>query len=387
MHTFPDPMSPTELLRRGAEIARFCAENAAKVDHHGSFPVEEFAKLASAGLLTAPLHRCFGGLGLGFESRSIRHLLRLLRILGRGNLSVGRIYEGHVNGLQLIQTFALPEQVERFACDAKDQKIFGVWNAEAADGLKFRPLGDDQFELTGSKTFCSGAGHVQRPLVGGLLPDGKLQLCVVPLDEIKARIDPAWWTATGMKGSVSAKIDFSGVVLDKSWFVGNPNDYQREPWLTLGVIRFASVQLGGAEALVERTRSYLQKLGRTTDPYQVARVGQMTLAIETGRLWLESAARKVRAFAPIFGGDSLATAESTGNLTVYANMVRTVIEQVAMDVMKNSERCIGSRGLLPPESAERIIRDLRLYLRQPCFDAALAAVGAFNLSTEPAAEL
>jgi hypothetical protein len=50
--------------------------------------------------------------------------------------------------------------------------------------------------------------------------------------------------------------------------------------------------------------------------------------------------------------------------------------------MKNAERCVGSRGLLPPEPAERIIRDLRLYLRQPCFDAALAAVGSYILAGE-----
>jgi alkylation response protein AidB-like acyl-CoA dehydrogenase len=197
---------------------------------------------------------------------------------------------------------------------------------------------------------------------------------------VKTGIDANWWTATGMRGSVSAKIDFSGVVLDDAWFIGNPNDYHREPWLTLGVIRFAAVQLGGAEGLVKSTRSFLRKLGRTTDPYQIARLGQMTLAVENGRLWLESAAEKARAFAPIFGGDAAAARNSPSELIVYANMVRTAIEQAAMEVMKNAERCLGTRGLLPPEPAERIIRDLRLYLRQPNFDAALAAVGAYALA-------
>jgi alkylation response protein AidB-like acyl-CoA dehydrogenase len=380
MQTFPARMSLRELLMRGGEIASFCCENAAEVDRNGSFPKKEFSKIAADGLIVAPLARSLGGLGLGFESQSTRHLLRLLRILGKGNLSVGRIYEGHVNGLQLIQTFGHRTQIERFARDAGDQKIFGVWNAEAADGLKFNSLGHNKYELTGSKTFCSGAGSVQRPVVGGILPDGRLQLCVIPMDQVKTLIDPGWWTATGMRGSVSAKVDFSGVVLDETWLIGNPNDYQREPWLTLGVIRFAAVQLGGAEALLERTRSHLQKLGRTTDPYQIARMGQMTLAIEGGKLWLDSAAAKVRAFAPIFGGDLFSSRKMTIELTVYANMVRTAIEQIAMDVIEGAERCIGSRGLLPPEPAERIIRDLRLYLRQPCFDAALADVGVFSLS-------
>jgi alkylation response protein AidB-like acyl-CoA dehydrogenase len=373
-------MSSGELMSRGTQIARFCAENAAEVDRVGSFPEKEFAQMISADLLVAPLSHHLGGLGLGFESENIEDLLRLLRILGQGNLSVGRIYEGHVNGLQLIQTFASSDQVEHFAHDARVQKIFGVWNAEAADGLKIHPLGGGKYELSGSKTFCSGAGNVQRPLVGGTLPDGQHQLCVVPMEQVKTGIDAKWWTATGMRGSVSAKIDFSGVVLDDAWFIGNPNDYHREPWLTLGVIRFAAVQLGGAEELVKSTRSFLRKLGRTTEPYQIARLGQMTLAVENGRLWLESAAEKARAFAPIFGGDAAAARNSSSELTVYANMVRTAIEQAAMEVMKNAERCLGARGLLPPEPAERIIRDLRLYLRQPNFDAALAAVGAYALA-------
>jgi alkylation response protein AidB-like acyl-CoA dehydrogenase len=381
MQTIPRPLSLGEVVRRGAQIACLCAENAAAIDQSGSFPEKEFASIASAGLLIAPLPRDLGGVGLGFESQSTRHLLQLLRVFGKGNLSVGRIYEGHVNGLQLIQTFARPEQVELFARDAEGQgNIFGVWNAEAADGLKIRPLDNKKYELTGCKTFCSGAGSVQRPLVGGILPEGQLQLCVVPMDQVETRIDSGWWTATGMRGSVSAKVNFSGVVLDENWLVGDPNDYQREPWLTLGVIRFAAVQLGGAEAIVERTRKYLRMLGRTTDSYQIARVGQMTLSLETGRLWLANAARKVRAFAPIFGGEAAAHRKNTVELTVYANMVRSAIERIGMDVITNAERCIGSRGLLPPEPAERIIRDLRLYLRQPCFDAALAQVGTFSLS-------
>ncbi len=383
MQIAPDLVSPRELIAHGAEIANFCAKNASAIDLSRSFPQKEFAKIAAGGLLVAPLRCSFGGFGLGFESRTTGHLLRLLQTLGKGNLSVGRIYEGHVNALQLIQTFGRAEQLERFAVDAREQKLFGVWNAEATDGLKFNPTGKRKYELTGSKTFCSGAGSVQRPLVGGSLPDGKLQLCVIPMDQVKTQIDPAWWTATGMRGSVSAKVDFSGVVLDKDWLIGDPEDYHREPWLTLGTIRFAAVQLGGAEALVEATRSYLQKLERTTDPYQVARMGHLILAIETGRLWLESAARKTRAFAPIFGDHALAKRSDAMELTIYANLVRTTVEQLAMDVIKDTERCIGSRGLLPPEPAERIIRDLQLYLRQPCFDAALAKAGAFALSNPP----
>ena len=96
-----------------------------------------------------------------------------------------------------------------------------------------------------------------------------------------------------------------------------------------------------------------------------------------------SAARdsgKTRSIWVLILPSAAAAKQSASELTVYANMVRTAIEQAAMEVMKNAERCVGSRGLLAPEPAERIIRDLRLYLRQPCFDAALAAVGNYTLA-------
>ncbi|HTL87820.1 MAG TPA: hypothetical protein VL134_00355, partial [Leptolyngbya sp.] len=66
-------------------------------------------------------------------------------------------------------------------------------------------------------------------------------------------------------------------------------------------------------------------------------------------------------------------------LVAYTNMVRTAIEQICMDVMQLCERSVGTRGLMPPYSMERIIRDLTLYLRQPVFDLALANVGQFSL--------
>jgi alkylation response protein AidB-like acyl-CoA dehydrogenase len=202
------------------------------------------------------------------------------------------------------------------------------------------------------------------------------------MDEVDARIEPSWWTATGMRASLNGKVDFSGVVLDESWFIGNRNDYLRQPWLTLGVVRFAAVQLGGVQALVETTRAFLKKLGRTEDPYQLARMGKMTVAMETGRLWIESAGRKIRQFNPIFGGEP-SLIKSSVELIAYANMVRTIMEQLAMEVIRDAERCLGTRGLLPPEPMERNVRDLRLYLRQPCFDAAIVNSGVFGFSQQP----
>lgn len=366
---------------RGAEIADFCAANASAIDHNGAFPVKEFELIAEAGLLAAPLKPELGGLGLGIQAQVTCELLMLLKQMGRGNLAVGRVYEGHVNALQLIQTFGTAAQSEAYASDARDRhKIFGVWNAEAEDGVKLAPLEHGQYRLDGSKTFCSGSGFVDRPFASGTLPDGSWQMCIVPMDAVATVSDPTWWQPSGMRATASFKVNFSGVELAASALIGKPGDYFRQPWLTAGVIRFAAVQLGGAEALFDATRQYLQRLNRTSDPYQQERLGHMAIALESGNLWLRSAAAFVKAYAPIFAGDPDQGSDQTAKLVAYANMVRTAIEQICMDVIQLCERSVGTRGLLPPHPMERLIRDLTLYLRQPVFDAALSNVGQYALS-------
>jgi alkylation response protein AidB-like acyl-CoA dehydrogenase len=397
-------LSLPEALVRATEIADFCAANAVAIDRNGAFPIQEFERIAKAELLSVPLQSELGGLGLGINAEVTRELLMLLKQMGRGNLAVGRIYEGHVNALQLIQTFGSREQIERYASDARDRhKIFGVWNAEAEDGVKVYPIKNGQYRLEGSKTFCSGSGFVDRPFVNGPLGDGAVQMCVVPMEEVATVSDPTWWQPSGMRATASFKVDFTDVELDSSSLIGQPGDYFRQPWLSAGVIRFAAVQLGGAEALFDATRQYLQSLNRTTDPYQQERLGRMAIALESGNLWLIGAADFVKAYAPMFGGSphlsnqqplnqSLPNQQSLNQqadqLVSYANMVRTVIEQICMDVIQLCERSIGTRGLLPPHPMERIIRDLTLYLRQPVFDAALANVGQYALAqTDPANSL
>lgn len=370
-----------DALFRAAEISEFAFRNAAQIDHTGAFPVEEFKQIAAAGLLAAPLDRALGGLGLGIDASTTYDLLKLLKLIGRGNLAVGRVYEGHVNALQLIQTFGTAAQIEQYSEDVHDrQKIFGVWNAEDADNLKIIPLDNGHYRLEGCKTFASGSGYVDRPFANGTLPDGRWQMCIVPMDEVATIADPSWWQPSGMRATASYKVDFSGVELPETALIGQPNDYYRQPWLSAGVVRFAAVQLGGAEALFDEARRFLHSLERVRDPYQEERFGKMAIALESGNLWLQGAADFIANYAPIFAGSPTGTHAESVKLVAYANMVRTTIEQICLDVMQLVQRSVGTRGLLPPNEIDRINRDLTLYLRQPAFDAAIANVGQYILS-------
>ena len=358
-----------------ADLAPRLLAQAAHSDYEGGFPKQEFTWLREAGLLTAPLPTALGGADFA-EPEQTLPLLHTLRHVGRGNLAVGRVYEGHTNALQLVQRFGTAAQVARYAADAQAGHWFGVWNTEAHDGVKLEPLPDGRYRLHGSKTFGSGAGFLTRPLLTAALPDGGWQMLVLPADEQLPTYDAGFWRPLGMRATASFRVDFTGLEVGADDLIGQPGHYYRQPWFSGGAIRFAAVQLGGAEAVFDETRRFLQGLGRTDDPYQRQRLGEMALLIESGTLWLRGAADHA----------SRPTAESDAEATVaYANMMRTAIEEICLRILQLAERCVGARGLLKPEPFERLHRDLTHYLRQPAPDAAQADAGRFALDrTVPA---
>ena len=127
-----------------------------------------------------------------------------------------------------------------------------------------------------------------------------------------------------------------------------------------------------AEVIFEETRAFLRGLDRTDDPYQRQRLGQMAIALEGGRQWLHGAT----GYASRAGANAPGAAEAT---VAYANMTRTAIEKICLDMLQLAERCVGARGLLQPLTFERLHRDLTHYLRQPAPDGSLADVGRFVL--------
>ncbi len=365
-----------ELVAQAKQIADEAFEEAAATDSTEKFPIETLRKIRDANLLSAPLPKKYGGVDLGLESGTNYALLQILKHFGRGNLVVGRVFEGHFNALLLIKLFGSNEQVETYAADAKSGKLFGVWNTEAADGVKISPRENGKFRLKGAKTFATGVGFVERPIVNGALPDGGWQMCVVPMEKVSVKVDNSWWNPMGMRATRSFQIDFTGVELDAKDLIGAPNDYYQQPWFSGGAIRFAAAQFGAAEAIFDETRKYLRKLKRIDDPFQKTRVGAMAIHIETGDLWLASAAKKPDDFL------ENQTDERAENFLAYANMMRTAIEQICTELIILCEKSVGARGLNKPYHFERIIRDLTIYLRQPAPDAALADAGRYVLHSD-----
>lgn len=366
-------MTPAQAQAAAAQLVPRLFGQAAATDVEGGFPTREFGWLHAAGLLTAALPAALGGAGLHTPAATLP-LLRVLQHLGQGNLAVGRVFEGHVNALLLLQQLASAKQAARYAADARAGQLFGVWNTEnPTDGVHLEALPNGRYRLRGAKTFASGAGHITRPLITGALPGGQgWQLFVLPADAQPPALDRSFWQPLGMRATASFRADLTGLEIGPNDLVGPPNAYYQQPAFSGGAIRFAAVQLGGAEAVFNETVGFLRGLGRTNDPYQRQRLGEMAILLESGRQWLGGAAKNE-------GRPGATSPEGAETTVAYANMMRTAIETISLEMLRLAERCAGARGLLRPHPLERLHRDLTHYLRQPAPDGALADVGRFVL--------
>jgi alkylation response protein AidB-like acyl-CoA dehydrogenase len=295
--------------------------------------------------------------------------LAALRTVGARNASLGRIFEGHLNASQLIARCGTPVQKARAEHDARRGLVFGVWNTQEGDGVRIQTVAQgDQFILAGAKTWASGAGTIERPIVTAAWPDGSLQMCLVPMDRVDVTIDRSTWRPLGMLDSDSFRVAFDGVTLTPEALIGKPGDYERNPWFHGGALRFAAVHTGIAERLYDETVAFLLEHGRDGDPFQRSRVAEMRIAVETARHWIDAGERAWSAF------DRSETPAAAEHVVDVVDMVRTVVERACLDVLERAIRSVGARGLVEPLPFASLVRDLQMYLRQPAPDAACMRV-------------
>ena len=359
------PSNRRRLLQRCArEVGEKAFARADRYDEDDAYPSADVAALHESGLLAAVLPMECGGAGISGLSLS-----EVLRSIGSGSLPLGRLFEGHVNALELVLRYGNRDQIELVAEEAKAGKLFGVWNTDDSNGLRLIHRHGRTW-LEGRKILASGAGHIERPLVTATDEDGR-RLMVLPKLDSPDRADLSGWRAQGMRASATGAVDFNGVEIKPIEIVGREGDYERQPWFSGGAWRFAAVHLGGMERLFDLLLRHLRETNRGKDPHQAARLGAAAMAVETARLWVAQAASIAE--APL-------GSRAPEQLVAYVNLARLAVEAAALDLMQLVQRSVGLQAFLRPNPIERISRDLATYLRQPGPDRALTDAATWMLA-------
>ncbi|MFW8637551.1 hypothetical protein [Cribrihabitans pelagius] len=208
---------------------------AANLEERGERPVGgSIALLSEAGLLADD-----GG------TDPVR-IARGLMQVGAANLSIGRLWEGHVNALRLIRlhgSAALQRDVDRWIAGGA---LLGVWGA---DGRVPVTLDASGAHLDGCKRFASGLGTVSHALVT-VGSASEVRLALVDVTD-QGRADPSGWDMQGMRATASGGYDFCGLRVQDIRWVGGPGVYLQEPHFVGGVWRIAALQAGAAIGLLD----------------------------------------------------------------------------------------------------------------------------------------
>lgn len=316
--------------------------------------------------MSAPLAEELVGLTAAFpvggdppDAETLLALLRRLHGVGRCDLPLGRLFEGHVDAMQIVTRYGAPGQVEALRGAVRAGARLGVWNADLA-GEPLRLEGD---VLAGGKSFASGAGLLTHALVTADTPGGR-QLLLIGLAEAPPQIDRDWWRTLGMQRSETHRVRWSGVRLPPEALIGSPGDYAREPWFSGGALRFVAVQAGGVAALFDRTRDHLVTAGRADDPFQAARLAELfTLA--------QGAADAVRHAAHAWFADENGDEDRLAHVAA----ARLQVAEAAERALATAQQAVGLQGLFLAHPLSAVVADLTVYLRQPAPDAQRLRVG------------
>jgi alkylation response protein AidB-like acyl-CoA dehydrogenase len=331
----------------------------------------------------------------GFED-----YVRVAATLAGGNAATALIFNMHASvtgglaqlGDDLVLAMGAAESFlevrDRILRDAAEGSVYGVAITEREAGSRLSALRStyerdgDGYRIRGTKSFCSGAGHLDGYLVAarraGSDQEQVVSYFLVPGD---AGLDVEEdWDPLGMRATASNTIHLDARVPEEALLGGIeglvlPLAQAMPQWL---VASYAAVYVGLARAAVDAAVEYVH--GRTVagEPGGLAnlpnvrqRIGRADADVEAARLVLEQAARLV----------DLRPGDPETNRWVFR--AKLLAGDTVMRVASSMAEACGAGALRRGSALERILRDARSgALMPPSSDVAADHLGASVLGVE-----
>ncbi len=290
---------------------------------------------------------------------------RELAALGRFDLTVARLVEGHVDALRILAEAGR---------SPRDGAVYGVWaSASGGTGLKTRTGADGETLVDGTMRYCSGAWFVDRALVVVSTGEGHRLVDVDVRAAQQAgtmtRRDDTW-PAVGMDVTASVDVLVRELPLEPADLVGGPGFYVERPGFAAGGVGVAAVWLGGAAGVLDLL---LRTLDGKASAHQRAHLGAMAVAVAGADALLAELAGRLDASDPLDrslpGGWDDAVA------------ARTAVELAVEDVLRRAPRVSGATPLCRDAEFAHRLADLAVYVRQHHAETDYEHLGTALLST------
>ena len=353
------------------EVGEYAFARAGACDEDGAYPAADVAALRELGLITAVFPPEFGGAALSGSSLS-----EVLQSIGSGSLPLGRLFEGHVNAIELVLRYGDRDQLDLLAREAQEGKLFGVWNTDelkqsAPDPLTRALLARGPKDPgVGRRPYRTSPGDRDRRRGASIDDPAQIEgfrLCRsfgmagarhARFGDRRRRFHRR--RSSSLSKSSAATETTSG----NPGFPGAHGALPRCIWAACRdclIFSAAICRKPTADRILIRRRV-------------------------SARLRWRPRRRGSGSRAPPRSPNRHSNRERRDQLVAYVNLTRLAVEAAALDLMQLVHRSVGLQAFLRPNPIERISRDLATYLRQPGPDRTLTNAAAWVLAQPQAAQ-
>ncbi|ARM90709.1 sulfur acquisition oxidoreductase SfnB family protein (plasmid) [Rhizobium sp. CIAT894] len=385
---FAASRNPTreDLFARAEEISADLSRRAADLDREGGPPLAEIIKLKNAGLLNALHPTSIGGGGLDWVDG-----LKLVRILARGESSIGQLLGYHYVNSQYIYWALEPARAHALGSETVARNLY--WGAAVNPrdpGLVLTRRGNG-YVLNGRKSF-STAARVSDYINANAALDDKIAGFAVPTNR-PGYVANDDWDNIGQRLSDSGSVEFHDFPVYEEDFVGVPAAPDaaapvlstfNTPFIQLVFVNF---YLGTAEGALQAAVDYVRTTTRpwitsgveraADDPYILERVGEFTATLKASAALADSAASAVQ--AGLTRGPDV-TARERGEAAAEAYAAKVHATHASLDITSRVFELTGARSTADKHRFDRFWRNVRTHtLHDPVFYKA-REVGEFVLN-------
>jgi alkylation response protein AidB-like acyl-CoA dehydrogenase len=362
-------------------------KRAGQHDLAGSFPAEDFDDLRAEGLLGLMVPARLGGIGASFADYA-----EVAMALGAGSGATALIFNMHasVTGAlaltddELARSLGVPDTFftarDEVLRGAAAGRHYAVAMSERGAGSRlsqvattYQPV-EGGWRITGTKSFCSGAGHADGYVVAARR-DTAVSQFLVPAGP-GVTVVPTW-DSLGMRATVSDDITLD-VVVPADALLGQVEGMAvllatvMPQWQ---VASYAAVYVGVAQAALTAASEYVddRNLGRL--PMVRARLGRADAQVAAAREVVRAMARAV----------TDAPGDTDTNRWVWR--AKLLAGETAMAVAASLLEACGTAATRRGSALERLYRDARCGSLQPATsDVCADWLGYAALGRDPDAD-
>lgn len=365
-----------DLFARAEALSQDLARRGAELDRVGAPPREEIEALRQSGLLTALHSPEVGGAGLSWVDG-----LRLVRIIARGESSIGQLLGYHYVNSQYVYWAATdPKQAWVLGAETVERQLY--WGAAVNPrdpGLTLERRGG-HYVLNGRKTFSTGA-HVSDRINVNAATD---RPGYVANDD---------WDNIGQRLSDSGSVEFRDFPVYERDFIlpladlSDPPPVQATFNTPLIQLVFVNFYLGTAEGALAAALDYVRSTTRpwvtsgvesaSEDPYILERIGELQASLKASVALADAAAASVE--AALSQGRSV-TAEARGEAAIEAYAAKVHSTQVSLDITARVFELMGARATAAHYRFDRYWRNVRTHTLHDPVAYKAREVGDFALN-------